>query len=139
MTPTGQERKQPRPFLSPRTASAPQIHNQSFVKLPFLSPAWRKPEADGSHRTFWPDLHSDCSQIQNLENFPLYLLRESRESKSPPRDISLVMRPFKIPEQRKGTGEQKDSQDKGESLATPILSGPHSPNLPPGSSTMSSP
>lgn len=98
-------------------------------------------------RPFWPYLHPDYFQVQNLrEFFPLCLLSERRESKSSPGDISLVMRPFKIPKERKGREEQKD-QRRGEKgcqggknhSPPPILSGPHSPNLPVGSATVSSP
>lgn len=103
-------------------------------------------EADGSYGPFWPDLHPDCLQIQNLQNFPLYLLREGKEGKSPPWDVSLVMRPFKIPKQRKGTGgqkdqgrEEKDARDREESLTAPLLSGPSQPKPALASGTMASP
>lgn len=115
-----------------------------------------QPEADGSHGPFWPDWHPDCLQIQNLENFTLYLLRESRESKSTlpppphtptgyfPSNETLQNSSTKKGDWRaEGPGEGEDAGDREESLTTPAgpttLSGPHSLSLPPGVGTMPSP
>lgn len=90
------------------------------------------PKADGSHGAFWPYLHPDCLQIQNLEIFfSFHLLRERRERKSSREDISLIIRPFKIPEEREeraeGSGKEKGAQSRVQSLTTPILRGPSQP------------
>lgn len=101
-----------------------------------------QPEIDGSRdlkckdsRAFLAIFASRLPASSKLrEFFPLCLLSERRESKSSPGDISLVMRPFKIPEERKGREEQEDQrrEEKGcqgreESLTTPSPRWPSQP------------
>lgn len=80
------------------------------------------------HRPFWPCLHSNCLQVQNLKNFPVCLLRERRESKSSPGDTSLGRRTFRLPKERTGRGEGCSGRE--ESLTTPILGWPSALTVP---------
>lgn len=151
----GHKLTQPQPFFSPTTALAakkPTLLNSLSSSL--YEEKVAQPEIDGSgdlkckdSRAFLAIFASRLLASSKLrEFFPLCLLSERRESKSSPGDISLVMRPFKIPEERKGRDEQEDQrrEEKGcqggkNHSPPPLLGGPHSPDLPVGSATVPSP